>query len=147
LRRRAQNGGAWISVGGASFVAYGVEFDAGRLPGDSWGVLVTPSCTETRLHSCTFRNATGSSLGSGLTIQARDGVAGSPSSHTIANCKFEGNSVHGLWVQAAAGAVVQGCTASENGSYGICLDYNDAAFQQQVRHAAVLGCRCWGNQR
>lgn len=147
LRRKVQAGGAWISVGGASFAATGIEFDAGSLAGDSWGILVTPICTETLFDGCVFRNSTGASLGSGLTIQARDGLSGVPSRHVVRDCVARDNAVHGIWVQAAAGALVEGCLAHGNGAYGICLDFNDALFQQAVRQGQVLGCRAWGNQR
>ena len=48
LRRAVQSGGAWISVGGQSFTAIRIEFDAGLVPGESWGVLVTATCQQTR---------------------------------------------------------------------------------------------------
>jgi len=147
LRRRSQSGGAWISVSGAKFTAVGVIFDAGQIAAESWGVLVTSTCTETRFEGCSFTNAMGQSLGTGLTIQARDGLTGSGSRHTVRNCTFENNSVHGLWIQAACGAVVEGCSASQNGAYGICLDYNDTRYQQRVRNSSIIGCRAWQNQR
>jgi len=62
-------------------------------------------------------------------------------------CEAWDNQVHGIWVQAAAGALVEGCLAHDNGAYGICLDFNDARFQQAVRHGRVLGNQCWGNGR
>ena len=142
--------GAFINVQGGSFTALHVEFDAGAPPGDSWGVLVQPSCTRTLFEGCVFHGAAGPALGSGLVIQARDGALGGPdgaSRHRIVRCEARDNQVHGIWVQAAAGAVVEGCTAHGNGAYGICLDFNDTAFQQVVRHGRVAGCECWGNGR
>ena len=147
LKRVSQAGGAWISAGGPSFGAVGIVFDAGHVAGDSWGVLVGPGCTATLFEQCAFRNATGPTLGCGLTIQARDGLVGSPSRHVVRSCEASGNAVHGVWVQAAAGAVIEGCLAFGNGEYGICLDFNDPAFLQQVRHGEVRGCQAWGNQR
>ena len=147
LQRTRQAGGAWISVRGASFEAFGIVFDAGSLPGDSWGVLVEEACRRTLFDTCVFRKATGASLGSGLVIQARDGLAGSPSRHLVRSCEAHNNQVHGIWVQAAAGAVVEGCSAHDNGVYGICMDFNDPAFLQKVRHGLVQGCEAWGNRR
>ena len=51
---------------------------AAGVPGDSWGVLVLPACTRTLFEGCTFRGATGRTLGSGLEIQARDGGLDGP---------------------------------------------------------------------
>lgn len=147
LRRSLQTGGAWISVSAPSFIAAGVVFDAGSAAGDSWGVLIGPGCTETLFEDCTFANATGRSLGTGLTIQARDGLIGQPSSHTIRNCTFRDNDVHGLWMQAVAGALVEGCAAHRNGGFGLCLDYNDPEFGQLARQSTITRCRTWGNQR
>ncbi len=147
LRRARQSGGAWISVGGASFTAVDVIFDAGLVPGESWGVLITEMCRQTRFERCTFSHATGGTLGNGLTIQARDGRSGPGSRHVLRDCEAAGNAAHGIWVQAAAGASVEGCLAHDNGAYGICLDFNDPGFQQIVRHGRVSGCRAWGNRR
>lgn len=147
IRRTQQSGGAWISISGASFVAIGVSFDAGGLTTDGWAVQVLSTCVNTLFDLCSFANADGPTLGNGLTIQARDGLSGPPSAHTIRNCMFRNNAVHGVWIQAAAGALVENCTAYQNGCYGICLDFNDPAFQQLVRHCSVIGCRSWGNQR
>ncbi len=147
LRRRFQVGGAWISVQGASFAASGIIFDANGGSGDSWGLLVTPVCTTTLFDLCVFQGASGPTLGTGLTIQARDGLSGSPSQHRVLRCVFAGNQVHGLWVQAASGALIDGCEAHGNGAYGLCLDDNDPAFTQTARLGRIVGCRAWGNQR
>jgi len=157
LRRLAAGGapaaGAFVSVEGTAFTALGVVFDAGQVPGESWGVLVTPGCTQTLFDTCVFQGALGASLGSGLVIQGRDGLAGSPSTtgspsrHRVLGCEARDNQVHGIWVQAASGVLVEGCLAHGNGAYGICLDFNDTAFQQVVRHGRVLGCEAWGNAR
>ncbi len=147
MRCKAQIGGAWIAVAGASFIAIGIEFDAGNLHADCWGVLIEPGCTQTLFDTCVFANAGGPNLGNGLTIQARDGLAATPSQHTIVGCTFRNNAVHGLWVQAATGASIDGCVAYQNGSYGLCLDNNDPAFQQVARDGRVIGCRAWGNER
>ena len=147
LRRQSQAGGAWISVQGPSFIAQGIIFDAGAMPGDSWGVLVTPACTSTLFDLCVFKAATGLVLGHGLTVQARDGLTGSPSQHRVLRSVFTGNQQHGLWVQAAAGVLIEGCEAHGNGAFGLCLDYNDLAFVQKAQQGRVVGCRAWQNQR
>ena len=147
LRRVEQaGGGAWISVQGPSFAASGITFDAGGLPHDTWGVLVTEACAGSVFEGCAFTGARGATLGSGLVVAARDGTAGQ-SAHRVVDCEAHGNRQHGIWVQAAAGAVVQGCRLHGNGAYGLCVDFNDGAFTQQTRGARVLGNRAWGNQR
>ena len=147
LRRVIQRGGAWINVTAPSFTAIGIIFDAGGLAGDSWAVLVTPTCKQTTIQNCSFLNATGANLGSGLTIQARDGLTGHGSVHSITSCKFQSNSCHGIWVQAASDAAISHCEASNNGGFGICLDFNDPLFQQLVRQSSVTYSRCWNNTR
>ena len=147
LRRVRQAGGAWISVQGASFTAVGIVFDGASAGAEAWGVLVTPVCVRTVFEACVFTGAVGGTLGCGLVIQARDGVSGPSSRHVVRGCEAWGNGAHGMWVQAAAGAVVEGCVAHDNGAYGICLDFNDPAFSQRVRHGAVRGCEAWGNRR
>ena len=147
LIRVSQAGGAWINIVGSRFVAMDVIFDAGLIGGDSWGVLVGPNCVTTRFENCSFMNAVGPTLGTGLTIQARDGAAGHVSVHQIVGCTFQSNTCHGLWIQATAGADVRGCLAEGNGGYGICLDYNDITFSQKVRQSSVTGCRCINNLR
>ena len=147
LRRARQAGGAWISVAGPSFAALGIVFEGASVAGEAWGVLVGPECTQTWFEGCVFAGATGGTLGCGLTIQARDGVSGSPSRHVVRGCEARGNAAHGIWIQAAAGAVVEGCLAHDNGEYGICLDFNDPAFAQKVRRGDVSGCQAWGNRR
>jgi hypothetical protein len=147
LKRASQTGGAWISAGGPSFGAAGVVFDAGSIAGDSWGVLVGPGCQQTLFEDCSFLNANGPTLGCGLVIQARDGTTGSPSRHVVRRCEAAGNNVHGIWIQAACGAVLEGCLAHDNGAYGICLDFNDPTFVNKVRHGEVRDCHAWSNQR
>ena len=141
-------GGAFINVIGASFTALHVEFDAGAPPGDAWGVLVQPGCTRTLFEGCCFRGAAGPTLGSGLVIQARDGALDGPdgaSRHEVLRCEARDNQVHGIWVQAASGALIQNCRAHNNGAYGITLDFNDPAFLQAARHGRILGNEAWGN--
>jgi len=150
LRRVPGDGpaaGAFVNIDCTVFTALGITFDAGQAPGDSWGVLVTPRCTQTLFDACVFQGAVGQSLGSGLVIQARDGLDGPSSRHRVTGCEARGNQVHGFWVQAASGALIEGCVAHGNGGYGICLDFNDPAYQQTVRHGRVLGCEAWGNAR
>ena len=147
LRRVSQAGGAWINVIAPKFTAVGIVFDAGGLGGDSWSVLVAPSCICTLIENCGFINATGATLGSGLTIQARDGLIGHASTHRITGCLFQNNACHGLWVQAASDAAISHCQAANNGGFGICLDFNDLQFKQTVRQSSVTHSRCWNNTR
>ena len=147
LKRSTQAGGAWISIRGSSFSASGIIFDAGRVTGESWGVLVEPACSRTLFERCVFRNATGGTLGSGLVIQARDEQGEQASRHVIRGCEAYGNAAHGIWVQAASGAVVDGCVVHDNAAYGICLDFNDPLFRYKVQHSQVSGCLAYANRR
>ena len=147
LRRGSQVGnGAWISIEADDFSAEGVVFDANRaaVSVDSWGVLVTALCTRSRFVGCGFRNAAGSVLGSGLVVQASSPAV---CDHVVRDCVFSGNAVHGLWVQACVGVMVQGCRAHGNGAYGLNLDFNDPGLVRRLRLVQVVGNRCWGNQR
>ena len=147
LRRVSQVGGAWINVTGPSITLIGIIFDAGGVGGDSWAVLIAPSCTQTLIQNCSFLNATGETLGTGLTIQARDGLTGYLSAHCISSCSFQNNTCHGIWVQAASNVAISHCEASHNGGFGICLDFNDPQFKQTVRQSSVTHSRCWSNTR
>ena len=147
LRRTAQRtAGAWINITGSSFTAHGIIFDANRaaIAQESWGLLVAPSCSSTDFRLCSFLNAQGGTLGSGLTIQASDPAA---SSHVIDVCEAAGNAAHGIWLQAIDGAHVTNTRAHDNAAYGICADFNDPSFRQTVRLARIAGNRCWANQR
>lgn len=147
LQRASQSGdGAWISIQGPSFAAFGIVFDANRgaVAQESWGVLVTASCSRSEFDTCTFTGGQGVTQGNGLTLLASDP---DPVQHVVRNCDLFGNSAHGLWVQAVGGVQVLDNRAHDNGAYGICLDYNDATFTKKVRLAQVLGNRCWNNLR
>ncbi len=147
LRRSSQAGnGAWIAVQADEFRADGIIFDAnGPAVGvESWGVLVGSQCLRSEFLRCSFRNACGSTLGSGLVFLASDPAI---AAHSVRDCSFSGNAAHGLWVQACAGVLVAGCRAFANARYGIVADYNDSAFSKKVRLAQILGNRCWDNER
>ncbi len=147
LKRGNQQGnGAWIAVQAPGFRADGITFDANRAAVDqeSWGVLLTEACAGADLHRCDFINASGAVLGSGLVVQSSDPAL---SQHVIRDCRFAGNAAHGLWVQACAGVLVQGCRAHDNAAYGIVVDFNDAAHSKAARLVQVVGNRCWGNVR
>ncbi len=147
LHRLAQpGGGAWISIQGPSFQAQGVTFDANSpaVPGESWAVLVTATCLQTRFQDCVFRNAGGPTLGNGLTILASDPAT---ANHVIDGCEASGNAAHGIWVQAVDGARITNNSAHDNAAYGICADYNDPGFRQAVRLTAITGNSCWNNLR
>ena len=138
-----QNGGAWISIQGPSFAARDVVFDSNHNATESWGVLVTASCTRTLFLGCAFNNATGPSLGCGLAIQPNTGVT----SHIVLNCEAAGNTLHGIYVQSTVGAHIAGCRAHDNTGYGICVDDDDPSFSRQVRNVLVTGNTCWNNSR
>jgi hypothetical protein len=147
LRRGAQTtGGAWINITGPSFRAQNIIFDANRatITEESWGVLVGPSCITTDFRGCSFLNAQGATLGTGLTIQASDPAV---TSHNIDSCEAAGNAAHGIWVQAVDGPRITNCNAHDNAAYGICVDFNDPMFAQAVHLATIAGNRCWSNQR
>lgn len=147
LRRiRQATGGAWINIAGPSFRAHGIIFDANRaaVAQESWGLLVAPGCTTTDFRECSFLNAQGATLGSGLTIQASDPAV---TSHVIDDCEAAGNAAHGIWLQAINGARVTNSRAHDNASYGLCADFNDATFVKSVHLAMIAGNRCWANQR
>ena len=148
LRRhlQASGAGAWIAVQAPGFRADGIIFDANRnaVSQDSWGVLISSACTSSDLHRCAFINAAGTVLGNGLTLQASDPVI---VEHVIRDCDFATNAAHGVWVQACAGVLIEGCRAHDNGQFGICADYNDIKFQQKVRLDQIIACRAWNNVR
>jgi hypothetical protein len=147
IRRGAQpGGGAWISVQAPGFRADGITFDANRtaIAAESWGVLLTATCTSSDLHRCAFVSARGGVLGNGLTIAASDPAV---TQHVVRDCTFAQNDAHGLWVQATAGVLVAECRAHDNAKYGLAIDYNDATFAQRVRLAQIVGNRSWANQR
>ena len=147
LRRRAQTtGGAWINITGPSFCADGVIFDANNaaVTQESWGLLVAPSCSTTLFRDCKFLDATGPSLGNGLTIQASDPAI---ANHLIDTCEASGNAAHGIWVQAVDGVRITGCHAHDNAGYGICADFNDPTFAKALHLGMIAGNRCWSNAR
>jgi hypothetical protein len=146
LRRTQTGGGGWISVQAPGFLAEGIVFDAGgpAIASDTWGVLLTAACTEATLTRCVFRNSGGPTLGCGLVFLASDPTI---ATHTVRDCEFAGNAVHGVWVQACPGVSLIGCRAHDNASYGICVDYNDPAFVQKARLVQVVGCAAWNNAR
>jgi hypothetical protein len=147
LRRSQQSGnGAWIAVQADRFRAIGVIFDANRMAvsTESWGVLVTPVCQTSEFQDCAFRNAAGSTLGSGLVYQASFPAV---CDHVVQDCEFSGNAVHGLWVQACSGVQVTGCRAFGNGQYGITADFNDSSFAQKVTLVQIQANRAWNNLR
>ena len=138
LRRGAQAGtGPWIGIGGASFRALDIRFDANRagvaLDG---GVVVLPGCLDSVFVGCGF---TGAPVGSGVLVSAA--AAGSDPTtirHALLRCVTWGNAAHGVEIQAAQGARVLGCRAHDNGGAGIRLDAG-------VVTAEIAGNECRGN--
>ncbi len=147
IRRLHQtSGSAWLAIQSNSFHADGVTFDANKaaVTTDTWGVIVTSACVASDFHRCVFSNAGGATLGHGLTFQASDPAS---CQHSVRACEFSGNNLHGLWVQAVDGVLVEACRAHGNGQYGIVLDYNDAVFTQKIRLGQVIGNQAWANLR
>ncbi len=147
LRRLQQkSGSAWISIQASGFHADGVVFDANKagVSANSWSVIVTSTCLSSDFHRCVFTNAAGSTLGHGLTLQSSDP---SISAHSVRDCEFSNNTLHGIWVQAVGGVTVQSCLAHDNGQYGIVCDFNDPTFVQKIRLGRVCGNRAWNNLR
>lgn len=145
-RARQATGSAWIAIQATGFRADGVVFDANRsaIATDNWAVLVGSGCLQSDWQRCSFINAGGATLGSGLVFLASD-----PSicQHAVRDCEFSGNQLHGLWSQACAGILVEGCRAHDNGQHGLNLDYNDSSFAKKLRLSQVIGNRCWNNLR
>ena len=147
LRRVAQSsGGAWISIQGPSFHAYGVTFDANEVsgPNETWAVLVTANCVQADFRCCAFKNAAGPTLGNGLTFLASDPAI---TAHVVESCEAAGNSAHGIWLQAVDGAQVTNNRVHDNAAYGICADYGDPTFRQALRLALISGNSSWNNAR
>ena len=147
IRRISQlSGGAWISIQGPSFHAYGVIFDANNVVASSetWAVLVTASCLQADFRVCTFSNAAGPTLGNGLTVLASDPAV---VAHAVDSCVALGNSAHGIWFQAVDGVRITNNRTHDNLAYGICVDYEDPRLRQAVRLALISNNVSWNNSR
>ena len=145
-RARQATGSAWIAIQASGFRADGVIFDANRaaIATDNWSVLVSNVCLQSDWHRCSFINAGGNSLGSGLVFLASDPAI---CQHVVRDCEFSSNQVHGLWSQACSGILIENCRAHDNGQYGLNLDFNDATFAKKLRLSQVIANRCWNNIR
>jgi hypothetical protein len=145
-RARQATGSAWLAIQASGFHADGVTFDANRavITTDNWAVLVGSTCLQSDWHRCSFLNAGGSSLGSGLVFLASDPAI---CQHVVRDCEFAGNQMHGMWSQACSGISIENCRAHDNGQYGINLDFNDSTFAKKVRLSQVIANRCWNNLR
>lgn len=110
---RGSNATNWITVSASTFRADGVIFDGAQ----STGVVISTTCSKIDLHRCEFNNAT-----IGLTIQANT------NNHTLRDCGFNSNSLHGLWIQSGGPAVlIESCRARGNGGAGLKLTGTSAA--------------------
>lgn len=140
------SGGAWISIQGPSFHAYGVIFDANNITTstETWSVLVTASCTQADFRICTFSNAVGPTLGNGLTVLASDPAV---VAHAVDSCVASGNSAHGIWFQAVDGVRITNNRTHDNFAYGICADYEDPRLRQSLRLAIISNNISWNNNR
>ncbi len=134
---------AWLNISAVNFEAEGIIFDANEsITNDTIAVLVTSACTRSRVMNCVFQNAKGPSNGSGLTYAASDPAV---TQHSIINCEFANNAVHGLYAQAVDALSVSECRAHDNGGNGIHVDNQDPAFVLKVRESLISGNTCWNN--
>jgi hypothetical protein len=134
---------AWISISATTAFIDGIIFDANTaVTANTLSVAVQASCTKSLVSRCLFRNAQGSSNGSGLTYIASDPAI---TQHHIDNCEFTANIINGLYVQAVDALSITNCRAHDNGSNGIRVDSQDPAFVLKVRELHVIGNTCWNN--
>jgi len=95
---------AWISISAATLFMDGIIFDANTaITANTFSVLIQAACVKSLLTRCQFRNAMGSSNGSGLTYLANDPVI---TQHHVDNSEFSANTIHGLPPAVACGAEV-----------------------------------------
>jgi len=135
---------AWISVSAVTFCADGIIFDANTaITNNTAAVAIQASCTKSTITRCVFRNAQGSSNGSGLTYFASDPAV---TQHHVDNCEFTGNAMHGLYAYAVDAFSVTNCHAHNNNVNGIYVNALDPAFVLKVRQAHVVGNTCWDNR-
>jgi parallel beta-helix repeat protein len=134
---------AWISFSAATVLVDGIIFDANAtITANTLGVVVQSTCTKSSFTRSLFKNAQGSSNGSGLTFLASD-----PSicQHDVDHCEFTANAGEGLYFQAVDYISITNCHAHDNGSNGIRVDSLDPSFVLKVRAARISGNTCWNN--
>jgi hypothetical protein len=147
LRRARQTGGiAWITIASAATRVDGIIFDANAptITADSAAISLATTSVTSDWHRCVIQNAGGATQGHGLVIQASDPTQ---TQHMIRDCEFARNALHGLWVQACSGVMIQDSRAHDNAQHGFCLDFADTSFTRKIRLSRILGCRAWANQR
>jgi parallel beta-helix repeat protein len=134
---------AWISISATTLFMDGIIFDANTaITSNTLSVVVQASCTKSLVARCLFRNAKGSSNGSGLTYLASDPTI---TQHHVDNCEFTANTVDGLYVQAVDAFSITNCRCHDNSSNGIHVDSQDPAFVLKVRELQVVSNTCWNN--
>ena len=134
---------AWISISAANLCMDGIIFDANTaITANTFSVLIQAACTKSLITRCLFRNAMGSSNGSGLTYLASDPAI---TQHHVDNCEFTANTAQGFYAQALDALSITHCRAHDNGFDGIHVDSQDPTFTLKVRELHVLGNTCWNN--
>lgn len=133
----------WISISAATIFMDGIVFDANAaVTVNTFSVLVQATCTKSLITRCLFRNAKGSSNGSGLTYVSSDPTI---TQHHVDNCEFTANSVHGFYAIAVDALSVTNCHAHDNGANGILVNSQDPTFVLKIRELHILGNTCWNN--
>lgn len=134
---------AWISISATTLFMDGIIFDANAtITVNTFSVLIQAACTKSLVTKCLFKNAQGSSNGSGLTYLASDPAV---TQHHIDNCEFTANAAEGFFAQALDGLSITNCRAHDNGGDGIHVDSQDTSFVLKIRTLHVLGNTCWNN--
>lgn len=137
------NVAAWISVSSTNFVADGIIFDANAsITQNTCAVLVQASCVKSIISRNVFKNAGGSSNGSGLTYASSDPAI---TQHSIFACVFSNNAQHGLYVQALDAVSVENCKAHDNLGNGFHINNEDPNFVLKIRELQIVGNTCWNN--
>jgi Pectate lyase superfamily protein len=134
---------AWISISATTLFMDGIIFDANvTITVNTFSVLVQAACTKSLVTRCLFKNAQGSSNGSGLTYLASDPTV---TQHHIDDCEFTANAAEGFFAQALDGLSITNCRAHDNVGDGIHVDSEDPSFILKIRALHVLGNTCWNN--
>jgi hypothetical protein len=133
----------WINVSATNFFADGIIFDANTtVTTNTLSVAIQSSCTKSLVTRCWFRNAKGSSNGSGLTYLASDPTI---TQHHVDDCEFSSNAMHGISVSAVDAFSIANCRVHDNGVNGINVDSQDQSFTLKIRELQILGNTCWNN--
>jgi hypothetical protein len=134
---------AWISFSAATLFIDGIIFDANAsITSNTSTVAVQAACAKSLIFRSVFRNAKGTSNGSGLTFAASDPAI---TQHHVDDCEFYGNAAHGVNIAATDALSITNCRAHDNGGNGINGNSADPAFILKIRNLHVVGNTCWNN--